>query len=186
MICTLSVKSQLMSQLTPQSIIRDLTNIPERTQTRILAEKEVRTLHNQQDLGPDPRGPKYALLRSETAAISNYLDDRDVPLDDKGKPQLSIAVDAGVTLPKTLHFKPPGVRTIEPQSVQRACKRDEDIINAVREEEKELDDKQARSQLDWIDIQLPLRPYSKNWLDIAFCDEFHLGICRVIACARGM
>ena len=54
------------------------------------------------------------LLRSETAAISNYLDDPDVPLDDKGKPWLSIAEDASVTLLKTLHFKPPGVRTVEP------------------------------------------------------------------------
>ena len=44
------------------------------------------------------------------------------------------------------------------------------------EEEKELDDKQTKNRLDWIDIQLPLRPYSKNWLDVAFCDEFHLGI----------
>ena len=23
---------------------------------------------------------------------------------------------------------------------------------------------------------MPLRPYSKNWLDVAFCDEFYLGI----------
>ncbi|KAH6714690.1 hypothetical protein BKA61DRAFT_575408 [Leptodontidium sp. MPI-SDFR-AT-0119] len=36
--------------------------------------------------------------------------------------------------------------------------------------------KQATSRLNWVDIQLPLRPHSKNWLDIAFCDEFHLGI----------
>ena len=50
--------SQAINTLIPQSVLRDLTNLPERTRTRILAEKEVRTRHNQQHLGPEPRGPK--------------------------------------------------------------------------------------------------------------------------------
>ena len=78
-------------------------------------------------------------------------------------PWLSIAENASVTIPKTLHFKPPGVRDIEPQSVQRACRSDEDIINAVCEEEKELTKDQATGRLDWIDIQLSIRPRSKHW-----------------------
>ena len=43
-------------------------------------------------------------------------------------------------------------------------------------EEKELTKDQATGRLDWIDIQLPVRPRSKHWQDIVFCDEFHLGI----------
>jgi hypothetical protein len=71
-------------------------------------------LHNRQDLDPDPRGAKRALKRSETAAIADYLDEPKVPLDDKSMPWLSIAENAGVTVPRILHFKPPGVRDIEP------------------------------------------------------------------------
>jgi hypothetical protein len=147
-----------------------------RTQTRILASKQPRTLHNQPDLGPDPRGRKRGLNRSDTAAISNYLDDPKVPLDDKGKPWLDIAEDAGVELPKTTHFKPPGTRTITPKSVYIACKADEDIITAVCEEEKELTKEQADYRLDFCTEQLPNRPHSEHWKDVAFCDELHFGI----------
>jgi hypothetical protein len=59
-------------------------------------------------------------------------------LDDRGKPWQDIAEDAGVILPKTTRFKPPGLCTIEPQSIRRACKSDEGIINTVCDEEKEL------------------------------------------------
>ena len=30
--------------------------------------------------------------------------------------------------------------------------------------------------MDWIDAQLPIRPHSRDWEDVAFCDEFHFGI----------
>jgi len=45
----------------PQSLIRKVTGIAERVQTRILASGQVRTRHNQPDSGPDPRGKKRAL-----------------------------------------------------------------------------------------------------------------------------
>ena len=135
--------------------MRKVTGVAERVQTRILASKQVRTRHNQPDSGPDPRGRKRGLTRTETAAISDYLDDSTTSLDDKGKPWLDIATDAGVKLPKTTHFNPPGLRTINPKPIQRACKDDEDIINAICEEEKELTQKQADTHLDWINKQLP-------------------------------
>src|SRR5450755_1608004 len=53
----------------PSSTIRKITGVTERSQSRILASKQPRTLHNQPDLGPDPRGRKRAILRSETAVI---------------------------------------------------------------------------------------------------------------------
>ncbi|CZR68709.1 uncharacterized protein PAC_18608 [Phialocephala subalpina] len=62
---------------------------------------------------------------------------------------------AGIELPKTQHFKPPGFREVDPQSIQRACRKDEDIINAD---------------------QLKERPHSVNWEDVYFCDEFHFGV----------
>jgi len=132
----------------PQSLVRKVTGVAERVQTRILASKQVRTRHNQPDSGPDPRGRKRALTQTETAAISDYLDDSTISLNDKGKPWLDIAEDAGVELPNTVHFKPPGLRTIHPKAVQRACRNDEGLISAVCEEEKELSKDQATGRLN--------------------------------------
>ena len=70
----------------PQSLVQKVTGVQPRAQTRILASKQVRTLHHQPDSGPDPRGKKRALTRSETAAIALYADDASVPLDDRGAP----------------------------------------------------------------------------------------------------
>jgi len=50
------------------------------------------------------------------------------------------------------------------------------LTNAVAEEEKELTGPQARARTDWTDEQLPIRPHSEDWEDVAFCDEFHFGI----------
>ena len=70
----------------PQSIIRKVSGVPERNQTRILASKQLRTFHNRPDSGPDSRGRKRSLRRSDTAAIADYLNDETVPLDDRGAP----------------------------------------------------------------------------------------------------
>jgi hypothetical protein len=93
----------------PQPLLYSLTSVPPRNQSRILALKQVRTLHNQVDKGPDLRGRKRALKRSDTAAIADYLDDSNTTLDKKGAPWLDIAEQAGVELPRTTHFKPPGL-----------------------------------------------------------------------------
>jgi hypothetical protein len=50
------------------------------------------------------------------------------------------------------------------------------MMNAVCEEERELTDNQATNRQDWADEQLPIRPHSCDWEDVAFCDEFHFGI----------
>ena len=146
--------------------IRDITGVAPRIQSRILSSKQLRTRHNQPDAGPDPRGKPRSLKHSETAAIANYLDDEHIPLDDKGAPWVDIAEAAGVELPPSIHYR----------TIQRTCKKDERIINAVCEEEKELSRTQADNRLDFIDVQLPQRPHSKDWEDVAFCDEFHFGI----------
>ena len=69
-----------------------------------------------------------------------------------------------------------GFRTLHPRTIQRSCKKDEGIINAVCEEEKGLKREQANKRLDFTDIQLPKRPHSEDWKDVAFCDEFRFGI----------
>ena len=79
----------------------------------ILASKQVKTQHNQPDSGPDAQGRKRELTCTETAAISNYL-------DYKGKPWLDIAEDAGIELPKTSYFKPPGLRTMQSAKKRRS------------------------------------------------------------------
>jgi hypothetical protein len=175
-VLTAKVLAQELNIQIPQEIVRKISGVPPRNQTRILASKQTRTLHNLPNIGPDPRGRKRALKRSDTAAVGDYLDDSHTSLDEKGAPWLDIAVQAGVDLPQTTHFKPPGLRTVNTQSVQRACKEDEGIINAICEEEKELTEIQATARTDWIDIQLEVRPHSKNWKDVAFCDEFHFGV----------
>jgi hypothetical protein len=105
------------------------------------------------------------LTRNETSAISNYLEDPAVLLGHKGKPWLDIAQDAAVVLPNTTHFKPPGV-----------CKADENLINAVCKEEKELTKTQAKAREKWTDEQLLQMHHSKHWFDVAFRDDFHFGI----------
>ena len=160
----------------PQSLVRKVTGVAERVQSRILASKQVRTRHNLPDSGPDPRERKRYITRADSAAIAAYVDDETVPLNDRGAPWLDLAEASGVQLPQTYHFNPPGYRTIEPQSIQMTCQRDEGIINAVCEEEKELTDNQATSREDWSVDQLAIRPHSCHWKDVAFCDEFHFGI----------
>jgi hypothetical protein len=73
-------------------------------------------------------------------------------------------------------MKPLGKRVVEPQSVLKACRKDENLINAIYEEERDLTENQAKNRRDWRDNLLEARPYSKDWNNIAFADEFHIGI----------
>lgn len=127
-----------------QALVQKVTSVTEHVQRQILASKQTHSLHNQLDHAPDPQGRKRVLTRSDTAAISEYLNDDLVPLDDRGKPWVDIVEDAGVMLPCT----------IQPQTIQHACKHNEDIINALCMEEWELTMNQAIARLAWIDIQL--------------------------------
>jgi hypothetical protein len=85
----------------PSTIVQKVTGVAQRGQTRILSSKEPRTLHSQSNIDPDPRGRKRSLRRLDIAAISNYLDDEIVPLDDRGAPWQDIVEATGVVLPKT-------------------------------------------------------------------------------------
>jgi hypothetical protein len=96
----------------PQSLVRKVTGVTERNQSRILAFKEPRTFHNRFDLSPDPRGRKNALIRSETSAITDYLNDSTTSLNNRGAPWLNIAEQSGVYLLKIPHFKSFRLRTI--------------------------------------------------------------------------
>jgi hypothetical protein len=154
--------SQELGITIKQDVIQKLTGIPPSGQTQILATKQVQTLYNIPDSGPDPHRQKRALTQQDTTAIAHYINDGTVPLDDWGAPWQDIAVEAGVTLSKTTHFKPPGSCTVQPQTIQRACKVDHSIINAVCEEEKELMDDQATAQQEWCTDQLKIRLHSKD------------------------
>lgn len=167
---------QELSVPIPPAILTKLTGASARSQSRIAASKEVRRLQNRPDNGPDPRSRLPALTRSDTAAIEGYLSDENIPLDDRGAPWLDIAEAAGVELPETIHFKPPGRREVTTQTVQRACKKDAGIINAVCHEEKKLPPKQADARVDFSEEQLEERPHSIDWEDVYFCDEFHFGV----------
>jgi hypothetical protein len=156
--------------------IHEISSIVTRIQSRILASKQLRTYHNQPDSGPDNRGRKKALKRSDTAAIAAYCEDESIPLDDRGASWPDIARDAGVDLPFTLHPKTNTYEPLDSKYIRLACWEDEKLINAVCEEEKELGELQAKNRQEYIDKQLEHRPNSKHWFDVCFCDEFHLGI----------
>lgn len=167
----------------PEPVLFKITGVPPRTRTRILRSKQVRTLHNIPDSGPDLRGQKRAITHQDTTAVALHLDDPKTDFEDRSAPWRDIARDSGVDLPNTTHFKPAGERLIEPESIRKACKEDYGIFNAVAEEEKELTRTQTRNRLDHCNIQLGigesltgLRPHSKHWFTVAFCDEFHFGI----------
>lgn len=168
--------AQFLDKPIDATALHTITGIPPRSQTRILRSGEVRRLHNQEDLGPDPRGPNRVVTREITRAVGEFVRDPNVPVEDKSAPYLDLVTLAGHEIPKTLHHKPYGYREVEAQTIQQHLKRDEGIGSFVREEEKELNRAQRDQRLDWIDIQLPIRPRSENWRDCAFCDEFHFSI----------
>jgi hypothetical protein len=72
------------------------------------------------------------------SAITDYLNNETVPLDNRGKGWLDITQGAGVILPETTHFKLYSKRIVNSHILQEAYKSDEGIINAVYKEEKEL------------------------------------------------
>ena len=112
------VISQRIGIKIPQDILREVTNIPERDQSRIIASKEVRTRHNIPDSGPDPRGRRRVIIRSETRAVSDYLCDKDIPLEERGAPWKDITTSAGVPLRETWHFKLAGYREVNTRTIQ--------------------------------------------------------------------
>jgi hypothetical protein len=80
------VFSQELGITIDSKVIHKVTGVPLCTQTRILVSKQARTLYNIPDSGPDPHGRQRALIWQDTSAITDYLDDDTVPLDDRGKP----------------------------------------------------------------------------------------------------
>ena len=156
--------------------IRGFTGAGIRSQSRVLASKQVRRLeYALEPQEPDPRAPLRCITHQQTQAIYNYLIDESIPPRLRAKPWQEVFLAAtGEPLPQTLHLD--GYRDIDPQTIRIWCKRDQGIGNFKREEEKELTRTQATNRTKWIDIQLPLRPYSEDWKDCAYCDEFHFSI----------
>ena len=144
-------------------------NLVERGQQWILASKKIRTCHNQEGL--DPRSQKPALTCQEIATICAFLTNQTTTLEQKSLPWLDIQDLVSVK------------NQIEcPKIVQRACKRDKNIIAIVLEVKKELTNKQAKICLAFCNKQLGTRdkpsqkPYSKNQKDMVFCNKFYFRI----------
>jgi hypothetical protein len=77
---------QELSVPIPPALLTKLTSASSQSQSRIAALKEIRTLYNRPDNGPDPRGRPTAFIRLDIRAIKGYLSDKDVPLRDRGAP----------------------------------------------------------------------------------------------------
>jgi hypothetical protein len=88
--------AQELGILIPQSLVRKVTGVAERVQSRILALKQVKTRYNLPNSGPDPRGRKRYITRADLAAIAAYVDDEIVPLNDRGAPWLDLAEASSV------------------------------------------------------------------------------------------
>ncbi|KAE8449326.1 hypothetical protein EG329_008227 [Mollisiaceae sp. DMI_Dod_QoI] len=149
--------SQALNIPIPSTIVEAVTNIPPHS-------------------GPNPRGRKGAFNKLETSQVKDYLVDSTTSLDDKGTLWQDVVEDAGVALPQTYHFKPPGPRDINSKGIQRVLKQEEGIINAVCEEEKELRQQLADERYEWCSNQLKARPHSKDWHNVYFYNKFHFGI----------
>ncbi|KAF8847121.1 hypothetical protein BDZ45DRAFT_733790 [Acephala macrosclerotiorum] len=134
-----------------RDVLKDITNLDHRVQSQIIKEKQVRTFYNRSDNRPETRGRKGALTRGDTAAIGTFVEDDNVKKEDKAAPWADLADMA-------------------------ACKKDENIINAIQYEKKELPLKQADQRYDFAGEQLQERPHSIHWKDVYFCDEFHFGV----------
>jgi hypothetical protein len=159
-----------------QELVQEISGLPPRSQTRTLASHSPRKRHNVPDAGPDPRGRHRGLTRADTAAISNYCEDPSTTIREKGQPWADIAIAAGVDLPQTMHQFPPGKRQINERSIRMACANDEDMINAICEEERELNPTQADRREDWRVEQQEERPRPADWFNTVHADEFHIGI----------
>ena len=161
----------------PAPEVRALTGVSPRRQSEILKSGEVRRLqHALEPQEPDPRAPFRAISHQQTQAVYDYLTDESISARKRNAPWPELFLEAtGEPLPQTLHADG-DYHDIEPQTIQIWCRRDHAIGSYKREEEKELTAIQTLKRLQWIDIQLPLRPHSENWKDCAFCDEFHFGI----------
>lgn len=81
---------------------------------------------------------------------------------EKGLPWGDVALRAGVQLPQTAHQFPPGKRQISELSIRRRYTEDEDLINAVAEEERELTKEQTQAREDWRIEQQEDKPRSKD------------------------
>jgi hypothetical protein len=120
-----------------------ITGVAPRAQSRVVQSNECRTLYNQVEKGQDPRGRKRTVSEVATEPVANYLTDPLTSLEDKGQPWLDIVDLAGAQ-----------VDTSCSKTIQRACKRDYGIINAICEEEKLLDKRQANKRLLFVDKYL--------------------------------
>lgn len=124
--------------LMPKLVAASLERLPPKKPSTKNKLSPLATSDASPDLSPDPCDRPNTIPHQGTAAIGDDLDDPKALLDNKGKPWRDIARNAGIELPKTMHFKPPEGRTVWPQTIQTRYKKDEGIINAACEEEREL------------------------------------------------
>ena len=146
----------------PREVVQKVSGVFFLDQAKILQQKQPRTRHNWPDASPDPRGRKRGLTRSNTRAIYDFVTDPLVSQSDRGAPWPNIAEAAGVQLPITEHFNPPGRREISEKAIRTACFWDEGIGNYLMEEEKELTNDQAQNRQLWIKEELPKKLRSRD------------------------
>ncbi|KAE9988994.1 hypothetical protein EG328_003310 [Venturia inaequalis] len=187
---TMKVLEEQYGLVITSDIKQAISGVLPRDQSTVFRNKEsVRTLHNKPDSGPDPRGRKRVFTREDTRQIARYADGpiEEVSMEDKSAPWQTITEDAGVPLLQTLHKNEYGQftvwRDVEPQTIARSMKTDENFVTAVAKEEKELRPETTVYRLKFCDRFLGIegqfegeRPHPKDWRDVVFVDEFHEGI----------
>ena len=78
-ILTAKVLAQELNITILRQVIQKISGVSFTDQLRILQQKQPRTRHNWPKTGPDPRGRKRALTRSNTRAVYDYVTDPLVP-----------------------------------------------------------------------------------------------------------
>ena len=138
-------------------------NVPLRTVTRVCASKQVHTRYNKPDSGPDPRGRLRKLTRQETATVGTYLD--AAPLEEASAHWHDVFHEAGVDKVDT--------QQISVSTLRRSMRIDENIRACKAAKKDSLPPRICKARLAWVDKMLSLRPHSKDWENVWFCDEIH-------------
>jgi hypothetical protein len=74
--------------------------------------------------------------------------------------ELALAREAGIDIPDTLYSRMDTYESLNERSIQKHYRTNENLINAVCEEEKELLEIQANNPLDFADTQLKQKLHS--------------------------
>lgn len=141
-------------------------NIPKTTQSRVLVSGRCRRAQHHDSI-PDPRGRERILTHADALAISDYI--VQAPFDEKDDTWEELAERAGVV--KEVQSK----RNIQyhPTTIQRRVTEATGLKTHKAVVKEKHTPAQIEARMEYLHIQLELRPHSKDWRIVLWSDELH-------------